>query len=400
MKCGKIKRIILFKGDIETTAYFSMQMEKTFLREGYETFFYDYQDEENSVKKLLLFIKRGETAVVTFNYHGLCGDSEIFYDAGKKEYIWDTFEISCINIVVDHPFYYHRFFDKLPKGYIHISIDRNHERYMEEFFPQIKRGPFLPLAGTSLYPEGDYKPVAERSMDIVFTGNYVRPENFNIYIERAGDDYTQFYMGILEELKAHPSRLLEDVAREHLLREIPEATHDDIRETLGNMIFLDMYIRFYFRGEAVRILAEAGFPVHVFGSGWDELECSKKENVIIGGSLDSLGCLQKISDGKISLNVMPWFKEGTHDRIFNSMLNGAVCLTDSSEYLDEFLVQQENAVIYSLESMQKLPELAGGLLADGKMLQNIADNGFKMAKKSHTWENRTMKIIEILHSLN
>lgn len=398
-KQGKIRKIVLFKGDIETTAYFSEQMEKTFLREGYETFFYDYENVGKSVKKLLLFIKRGCTAVVTFNYHGLCGDSEVIYDEEKKEYIWDAFDIPCINIAVDHPFYYHRFFKVIPKHYIHISIDRNHERYMEAFFPEIKRGPFLPLAGTSLFPEGDYKPIGKRSMDIVFTGNYIPPPNFNVYIERAGEEYASFYMGILEELKAHPSKLLEDVAEEHLKSEIPEVTHDEIRETLGNMIFLDMYIRFYFRGEAVRLLAEAGFPVHVFGSGWEELECAKRENILIGGSLDSLGCLQKISDGKLSLNVMPWFKEGAHDRIFNSMLNGAVCVTDSSRYLDTFLKQKENAAVYSLEAMGKLPELVDELLGNEKKMQEIADNGFEMAEKSHTWEKRAMIILEFLRTM-
>ena len=40
---GKIERIVLFKGDIETTGYFSMQMEKTFQKAGYQTYFFDYQ---------------------------------------------------------------------------------------------------------------------------------------------------------------------------------------------------------------------------------------------------------------------------------------------------------------------------------------------------------------------
>lgn len=397
---GKIKRIVLFKGDIETTAYFSMQMEKTFIELGYETFFYDYQRVAKSVKELLLFLRKGSTAVVTFNYHGLCGDSEVFYDKKQGGYIWDDFDVPCINIVVDHPFYYHRFFENLPKRYIHVSIDKNHEKYMEEYFPDIERGPFLPLAGTGLAPFGDHKPVKERSMDIVFTGNYVRPENFCVYIERAGEEYTQFYMGILEELKQNPSRLLEDVATEHILKEIPGATHDEVRETLGNMIFLDMYIRFYFRGEAVRILAEAGFKVYVFGNGWEELTCVKKENIIMGGSLDSLGCLEKIADGKISLNVMPWFKAGSHDRIFNSMLNGAVCLTDSSGYLDGFLKDGENALIYDLEHMEKLPALAGEFLKDPDRMQAVADAGFQMAEKYHTWRHRALEIHKLLETIN
>lgn len=395
---GKIKRIIMFEGDIETTAYFSRQMEKTFQREGYETFFYDYEREKESAKKLLLFLKRGETAVVTFNFHGLCGNSEIFFDGAQGEYIWDDFEVPCINIVVDHPLYYHRLLKCLPKDYIHISIDKNHERYMEEYFPEITRGPFLPLAGTGLMPDGQYKPIKERSMDIVFTGNYVKPENFDVYIERAGEEYAEFYRGILRELKEQPGLLLEDVAKRHICREIPEATHDEIKETLSNMTFLDMYIRFYFRQEAVRLLADAGFPVHVFGIGWDEAPIEKKENLLIGGSLNSLECLEKIADSKISLNVMPWFKEGAHDRIFNSMLNGAVCLTDSSIYLDRYLRDGENAAVFSLEKLEELPKITESLLQDENKLQVLANQGYDMAEKSHTWEHRALEIIEFLHS--
>lgn len=396
----EIKRIVMFKGDIETTAYFSMEMEKLFVREGYLTFFYDYQNVGKSSRELLLFLRKGETAVVTFNYHGLCGDSEVIYDGETKEYIWDTFDVPCINIAVDHPFYYHRFFEKLPKRYIHISIDRNHEKYMEEYFPHIERGPFLPLAGTSLYPKGDYKPIKERTMDIVFTGNFVPAQNFNVYIERAGDEYTAFYMGILDELKEHPERLLEDVAKKHILAEIPEATHDEIKETLGNMIFLDMYIRFWFRGEVVRILAESGYKIHVFGHGWEELECSHKENLVIGGSLNSHGCLEKISDAKISLNVMPWFKEGAHDRIFNSMLNGAVCVTDSSNYMDDYLIQNKNALVYTLSHLEELPDMVKKLMQNEKMMQEIADGGYAMAMQDHIWEKRAIKIVDFLRTMN
>ncbi|MCH5279971.1 MAG: glycosyltransferase [Lachnospiraceae bacterium] len=395
---GRITRIIMFEGDIETTAYFSRQMEKTFQKEGYETFFYDYKREKECAKELLLFLKKDETALVTFNFHGLCGNREIFYDEVQGGYIWDDFRVPCINIVVDHPLYYHRLLQCVPKGYVHISIDKNHERYMEEYFPEITRGPFLPLAGTGLLPKGAYKPIKNRSMDIVFTGNYVRPENFDVYIERAGEEYAAFYRGILQELKEQPALILEDVAKRHIYREIPEATHDEVKETLSNMTFLDMYIRFYFRQEAVRILADAGFPVHVFGIGWDEAPVEKKENVIIGGSLDSLECLEKIADSKISLNVMPWFKEGAHDRIFNSMLNGAVCLTDSSLYLDRYLRDGENAALFTLEGLSELPQITEKLLKDENKMQSIADRGYDMAKKDHTWEQRALKLIELLHA--
>ena len=48
---GKINRIIFFEGDIETTGYFSRQMEKTFLKEGYQTYFFDYGKAAKSGEK-------------------------------------------------------------------------------------------------------------------------------------------------------------------------------------------------------------------------------------------------------------------------------------------------------------------------------------------------------------
>jgi len=393
MEERRFDKIVMFCGDIETTAYFSRQMEKTFLEHGYETFFYDYQNVGKSSSDLLRFISTGKTAVVTFNYHGLCGRGEVLYDEETEKYIWDDFDIPCFNIVVDHPFYYHRFLVRIPKKYIHINIDRFHEKYLKEYFPEIENGGFLPLAGTSLYEDGNYPKIADRPYDIVFTGNYEPPENFDVYIERIDEEYAAFYRGVLKELMDYPDRLLEDVMKKHILREIPEATHEEIKETMGNIIFLDMYIRFFFRGEAVRLLAESGLKVHVFGSGWEKLPCKKKENIICGGSLNSLQCLEKLGEGKLSLNVMPWFKDGAHDRIFNTMLNGSVCLTDSSIYLDEILKDGENCGIYSLSELEKLPMIAKNLLDNPDKMQEIADRAYEMALKEHTWKQRAEVLI-------
>ena len=45
------------------------------------------------------------------------------------------------------------------------------------------------------------------------------------------------------------------------------------------------------------------------------------------------------------------------DRIFISMCNGAVCITDHSKYLDEILTPDENIIFYDLTPLDKLPEI-------------------------------------------
>jgi spore maturation protein CgeB len=99
-----------------------------------------------------------------------------------------------------------------------------------------------------------------------------------------------------------------------------------------------------------------------------------------------------IGDSKISVNVMPWFKRGAHDRIFNSMLNGAVCATDTSMYLDDFISDNENALYYHLKDIDSLPERIGRLLADSELAEHIAAQGYDTAASGHTWERRAYRL--------
>ena len=77
------------------------------------------------------------------------------------------------------------------------------------------------------------------------------------------------------------------------------------------------------------------------------------------------------------------------------MLNGAVCLTDSSIYLDTVLQDDVNCSIYTLEHMDRLPELAVGLLASPERMQEMADQGYETAQAGHTWAHRA----QVLHEL-
>ena len=312
---------------------------------------------------------------------------DVFQDEQDGSWFWDAIDCTCYNIVVDHPFYYHRFLDAAPKRYVHISIDRKHDAYMQKYFPEKLRIPFLPLAGTEYHPEG-YLPVSQRKTDIVFTGNYSSPHKFDKYIKRLGDEYEVFYRGILEELITHPERTLEDVAERHIRSEIPEVTKKELKETMGNLIFLDLYVRSYVRGKAVQVLVDAGLKVEVYGDGWDELDCAHPENIIDGQGVNSETCLKKISEAKISLNVMPWFKDGAHDRVFNTLLNGALLLSDDSIYLREILKDGGNCILYNLENIEQMPERIKALLADEEKMQRMIDKGYEMARSAHTWAHR------------
>ncbi len=389
-----MKKIMFFVGDIETQGYFSLQIAEEMKRLGHEIFIFDLSKPWTSTQKFFGdFFEKGNTVLINFNFHGMSGEDYFLDENGRS--MWDALQIPSYNIVVDHPMYYHHFLEKVPSNYHHISIDRNHEKYMRRFFPEIENGPFLPLAGTQLYKDRSNVPISQRRYDVVMVGNYCIPRTFEKYITRIDEEYTAFYYGMIDELFAKPWRTVEEVAQEHLLREIGEVPEEELKKAMASLTFIDLYVRYTFRGRAVQELADAGIKVHVFGDGWDRLECKHPENLILMNNLDSEGCLKKLRQTKLSLNVMPWFKDGAHDRIFNTMLNGAVCLTDSSIYLDGILEDQKNSAIYSLSEMEKLPEIAGALLEDVDKMQSIADSGYQLAQEGHTWAHRA----GVLHKL-
>ncbi|MCR5304738.1 MAG: glycosyltransferase family 1 protein, partial [Lachnospiraceae bacterium] len=135
-----MKKMIFFDGGIETQNYFSMQLAHSMQALGHEICFFNLQRPLRDSREFFKFIEPGNTIVLCFNYHGFSGEY-FFIDGDTGHFIWDDLKIPVYNIVVDHPYYYHKFLiDFIPSDYTHISIDRNHDRYMERFFPDIKRG--------------------------------------------------------------------------------------------------------------------------------------------------------------------------------------------------------------------------------------------------------------------
>lgn len=387
-----IKKLVLFTKGIETLWYFTEQIGKTFEELGYEVFYFDQCKEYDSFSRLLWFCEPKVTAAVSFNFDGCSGESYMIDAKGVN--FFEAREIPFINIVVDHPFYYHKFLPYLPKDYTQISIDKEHEAYLKRFFPEMKRGPFLPLAGTSLWTESTLPTWEERPIDVVFTGNYTPPSDFEPVLTRINDEYTEFYHGIINDFIEHPHMGMMPGIMKHLKEEVEDVSEEGIKECMPNMTVIDLYVRHYFRGEVVKTLVDAGIKVRCFGKGWDRLVCNHPENIENGDLLDSLGCLQQISRAKISLNVMPWFKEGAHDRVFNSMLNGAICLTDWSSYLEAELQDGKDVLFYELDELEKLPEKIRGILSNRQQWEKMQRHAYKTAKQRHTWAHRAKRIHE------
>ncbi len=100
-----------------------------------------------------------------------------------------------------------------------------------------------------------------------------------------------------------------------------------------------------------------------------------------------------MGDSKIVLNTLPWFRDGSHERVFNAMLSGAVAVSETTQYLEEAL-PSDAWVSFDLspESLEGLAQRILALLADESRLQGIASAGYEAALSAHTWENRAQEL--------
>lgn len=387
----EICKLVLFKNNVETLGYFSEQMANTFRRLGYEVYMFDYDYFQQGIIDLIWFCETGKTAMITFNFIGIGKDEDFIIE--DRELFWNQREVLCLNILVDHPFYYDKDFEKLPKNYKMFCIDKDHVDYVRRFYKEIETVEFLPLAGTEI---DDYViPFDKREYDIIFTGNYTPPVTFEKYINRIDEDYAAFYWRIINELLANPDTTMEQAMEKHITLEIPDVSELDLRAGMASLIFVDLYIRFHFRGEVIKTLVDSGYKVHTFGKGWDLLPVEHPENLISHGSIDSYECICNMKNAKISLNIMPWFKNGGHDRIFNTMLSKAICVTDGSRYIETQYQEEKDYFKYSLSKIDELPEIIERAL-NSKHSMEIIQNGYNKTKLSHTWEDRARELVKWL----
>lgn len=387
----QMKRIVLFQGGVETLDFFSIEMGKTLKELGYAVFFYDLKNEAYSSRKLRKFIKPGVTVMITFNFEGLDQEPGVYKEG--EGYLWDAYRIPCFNIAADHPYYYHEKLQNLPAQYFHISIDRCHQSYFKAYYPEYREAGFLPLAGTIAgQPEREGLLSEDRPFDVILTGNYTPPSFCETYIHGINEEYAAFYQGIIDELLEHPKQTVEETALLHCQRELGSVDPKDLRQVFNRMVFIDLYVRNYWRGSVVRTLVDSGLSVDVVGKGWEELSCLHPENLRIHPQTDSASCLAMLARAKLSVNVMPWFKDGAHDRVFNSILNGAVCLTDQSGYLCDELEDGEGVRYYDLKDLTALPEMALELLGNEKKRKAFWERGMEKVREKHLWKHRASQL--------
>lgn len=374
-------RVILMTGVYDTLDIFTYELKKEFEKIGLEVMIFDTQDMEGSMIKLGKFIQQPVKAVVTFNNLGF--NMEII----KGQNIWEQLQIPCINILMDHPFIHKKALDEAPSNAVVICPDRNHMKFVQRFYPQIQIVGFLPHGGKTKNIQA--KPIVERNIDILYAGGISYK-----FIEQSKPDFKEFTFDAeniadeaYEELIKHPYRTTEEVIEEKLIESGINLSDNELLDVIEKLHYVDMLAVSYYREKTIKTLVEAGLKATLYGTGWEVCEWINNKNLDYRGRVSADEIVDLMYDSKIVLNTMTWFKDGTHDRVFNGMLAKAVAVTDSSIYMEENFTADE-LVMFELEDIDKLPQIISGLLSDTDKMQQLADAGYDKAVQYHSWEKR------------
>ena len=371
------KPILLFKGVHPTLDYLADSYSDALRDLGEKTLFFDMQNFEASAKTLLSLGKEGVRASVAFNNIGFSLTKK---DGGN---LLKELKIPAYNLLVDHPMYYFDTLNDAPENGHVLCADQNHVRYVKDFYPSVRRCSFLPTGGTLTCDYQHLPSFSERPIDILFLGN------FKSHKDKCD---TETAKQLLDFLKSHTEYTLEDAARFLY----PGRTSRHCKEYIEENRFVETHLCSLYREEALFLLLEAGFLVEVYGNGWEQSKCAAHPRFSLHAPVSCRDGLRLMQNAKIVFNNLAWFKAGGSERVFNAALQGSIVLTDSGSYLDNIFTHMESALIYPLDDMQKIPLLAGELLASPEKAESIRKNAYEIVAANHTWLHRAKQLLSIL----
>lgn len=375
-------RFLLFHATIPCLNYFTNELDAQLRKCGHQTVLVDMCGDYQ--KYMVSQLNRGIDAVITYDCIG----------TAFKE-IYDELGIPVINILIDHPMNLAYFLKNPTQQYIQFCADERHVEYTRRFFG-IDNVYFMPHMA-SLGTEFHNIPYEKKDIQILFPGTL---RSCNVLYEQVkeiwrSENSKRIALGVMERLLVNSWETLED-ALEGVLRDCGTEMDDSaIAAFMACSKPIDVFVRMYWRVNVISQIVKEHIPLTLIGNGggYSFLE---KDNVTIlsGRSYDETFLFMERA--KITLNVLPWFKAGTHERIFNTLMHYSCPLTDESSWLLEHFKSDEECAYYSFEHLEALPDVIYKLLISPELQEKIICKGRDKVVKKYTSKQIVEQILEQL----
>lgn len=354
---------------------------------GYDVIVLDFNDKKSYNRMLDCLVY--EPIEFIFSFNGIL----LNLDDGKGGYFFDHFDVPIISFLVDNPIYHVGRLESKKKNLNIATFDRENAAILKRYFSNLDNSSFIPFFG---FKAKHIIPYQDRKIDMLFVGTYLDPTVVRERLNELEDVFKTVAEKVIDILLSNTELSLEKALRQYLNSINFTFADDEFLELMEKLNFIDKYIRVYYRDKTIRTVLEAGIPVKVYGNGWQLLKekYGDKLSILNTSEADLMTGIELMGNAKIVLSVMPWFKDGIQDRIISTMLNGAVCVTDSSRYMRENFSSDENVVFYSLDKLDELPGIINGLLGNIEKSSKIAANGQARANDNYSIDDFCDRLIE------
>jgi hypothetical protein len=247
--------------------------------------------------------------------------------------------------------------------------------------------------------------IADRKNTLIFTSSYTDPDWVRILAKKnVSAEGMAFFDKFVDILFEDPFLTQEEAVR----MIIPGISDRDIAPVLQQHFYADVYLQAVVRQEIVVQLIKNHVPVTLYGHNWDMfmdkagIFMKEEEDFLNNGGITYAGevSYSELPDlyaaSQMSINQNPWFKAGIHDRVPLSLINGCVCISDTSELLTEMIPANTGVVSYSLEDIEAMAVGIKELLGNQDKMQEIADAGTQYALSHMTWSEWVRKFVAVL----
>ena len=375
-------KLIFFYCPLDALRYFMDELAKCAGERGIDYLIADVSDPDSyKISKLDGFLSdKVPTFMFTMNQAGI-----MLFD--KDGNYWKKRGIPVFDFIQDHPRNYEDVLFNPPCDIKAICLDQNNIKFIKRFYPGIKDIFFMPNGGTEVR---GFIPFKDRSIDVLYMGGCQQPVEGFPKINGLPDDGIPFFMEVLEKLKTNSHLTTEEAIEEWFSeRNIPVSEDVLLTLNLSAAPYIENAIRRYFKLLGMHALDKAGIHVEIYGGdSWVDSKNPFSDNIHINPRISSSELNSIISDAKISLCYIPWYKKGCSEKNFDSMLNGALCVSDKNMYLSEHYNDRENIVFFDMNAPDKMVADVKWLLEHDEEAERIAHNGYLTAGKYDTWKVR------------
>lgn len=312
--------------------------------------------------------------------------------------LYEKYNFPYVAILGDPPFnpVTHSVFSKCAHLLV-AYIDLSHFKYLQMVFPagHIKMSFFLPWGGTKL-PQLTKETVmnTERKYPISFCGtHYFAGKGFRLW--RQYDSGINFLLdGVADFIISQKSISIFD-AFQYVLHSRGFEDPAILKACMRYFNPMYVFVRNYRRTRCIETLVQCGFEINVWGNGWEKTKFAQK--LRLHGVVSYQKLLEVCKNTKILLNENASFDEGSSERAFSAMLQGAAFVTDYSRYYAENFQNGVELELYEWDQLKKLPHKVLALLTNEEKRRDMAERAYEKVLSAHTWENSVNRILEMVH---